>query len=188
MKRLTEAFGVLLAWPARRWAMAAGAGVAFALVIAIPTALIPNPIFGREIPPTWWSWPSLVVSSVLGGLLVATYVRDPAINPPSPDAGDLGGAQVGDEDDEDRANQRRGTIGGVLTFFAVGCPVCNKLVLIALGSAGAITWFEPIQPILQAVAVALLGWALFARLEGERSCPLPAQRQPVGTRSGDDLP
>jgi hypothetical protein len=75
----------------------------------------------------------------------------------------------------------------VLTFFAVGCPVCNKLVLIALGSAGAITWFEPIQPVLQAVAVALLGWALFARLEGERFCPVTPAAESVGTRSGDDL-
>ena len=74
MRRVIEAFTALLAWPARRWATAVGAGVAFALVIAIPTALIKNPIFGRQIPPTWWSWPSLIVSSVLGGLLVATYV------------------------------------------------------------------------------------------------------------------
>ena len=187
MRRVIEAFTALLAWPARRWATAVGAGVAFALVIAIPTALIKNPIFGRQIPPTWWSWPSLIVSSVLGGLLVATYVRDPAVDPPSQVAGDSVAAEGEYDDDEDRVNRRRGTIGGLLTFFAVGCPVCNKLVLIALGSAGAITWFEPIQPVLQAVAVALLGWALFARLEGERFCPVTPAAEPVGTRSGDDL-
>ena len=178
MKRLTDAFGVLSAWPARRWAMALAAGVAFGLAIAIPTALIPNPVFGREIPPTWWSWPSLILSSVLGGLLVATYVRDPAAD----------NAPAEGDDDDDRANRRKGTAGGLLTFFAVGCPVCNKLVLIALGSAGALTWFEPIQPILQAVAVALLGWALFARLEGERFCPLPASPAPVSARAADDHP
>ena len=93
---------------------------------------------------------------MLGGLLVATYVRDPA-------------------NDDDVANRRKGTAGGLLTFFAVGCPVCNKVVLIVLGSAGALTWFEPIQPVLQAVAIALLAWAVIARLEGERFCLLPSR-------------
>lgn len=123
----------------------------FVVVIAIPTDLIDNPVFGREIPPTWWAWPSLLVSSALGGLLVTTYVRAPA--------------------QPDQASSRRGGwLGWALTYFAVGCPVCNKLVLVALGSAGAMTWFEPFQPVLQALAVLLLLWALRSRLLGELSC------------------
>jgi len=105
----------LRAWPARRWAAAAAASVTFALLVAVPTDLVDTPVFGREIPPTWWAWPALLASSVLGGLLVATYV--------SPVLGDT--APV----------RRGGYAGGLLTFFAVGCPVCNKLVLLALGSA-----------------------------------------------------
>ena len=58
----------------------------------------------------------------------------------------------------------------------------------ALGSAGALTWFEPIQPVLQAVAVALLGWALFARLEGERSCPVGLTRETVDVGSDEPRP
>jgi hypothetical protein len=54
----------------------------------------------------------------------------------------------------------------------VGCPVCNKLVLLALGSAGAMTWFEPVQPLLQLAAVGVLVWALDVRLRGERACPV----------------
>ena len=143
----------LLAWPARRWAVAAAATLAFVLLVAVPTDLIDTPVFGREIPPTWWSWPSLLVSSVLGGLLTATYVRAPA------------------QPDRD-ATRRGGWIGAALTYFAVGCPVCNKLVLVALGSAGAIRWFEPVQPVLQVLAVALLTWALISRLRGETTCRL----------------
>lgn len=60
--------------------------------------------------------------------------------------------------------------GGLLTFFAVGCPVCNKLVLLALGYAGAMTWFQPVQPVLQVLAVTLLGLALVQRLRGELAC------------------
>jgi hypothetical protein len=38
---------------------------------------VPTPLFGRAVPTTWWAWPLLVVSSVLSGLLLATYVRGP---------------------------------------------------------------------------------------------------------------
>lgn len=143
-------------WPRRRWLAAAWAAVGFALVVAIPTDLIDTPVFGREIPPTWWAWPSLLVSSGLGGLLLATYV---------------GRAPV----DEGKAPRRGGWLGAALTYFAVGCPVCNKVALIALGSAGAIRWFEPVQPLLQVLAITLLGWALRTRLLGELSCPLRAR-------------
>lgn len=141
----------LRAWPGRRWLVAAGAATLFVLLVAIPTDLIDNPVFGREIPPTWWSWPSLLVSAVLGGMLTATYVA-----PQQPDRD---------------STRRGGWTGAALTYFAVGCPVCNKLVLIALGSAGAITWFAPLQPVLQGLAIVLLAWALRSRLLGELSCP-----------------
>ena len=140
-------------WPARRWLTALAAGAAFVLAVGIPTDLIDTPIFGREVPPTWWAWPSLVVSSTLAGLLVGSYV---ATAEPVAD---------------DRRARRGGWIGSALTYFAVGCPVCNKLVLLALGSAGALTWFEPVQPLLQVAAIAVLAWALRRRLLGEISCP-----------------
>jgi hypothetical protein len=47
-------------------------------------------------------------------------------------------------------------------------------VLIALGSAGAITWFEPVQPLLQLAAMGLLLWALDTRLGNQLACPVPA--------------
>ncbi len=139
-------------WPGRRWVVAAAAGAGFALLVAIPTDLIDTPLFSREVPPTWWAWPALALSSVLGGLLAATYV-----NPVSP---------------EEPAPRRGGYAGALLTFFAVGCPVCNKLVLVALGSAGALTWFQPVQPLLQVAGTALLALALRQRLRSERSCPV----------------
>jgi uncharacterized integral membrane protein len=141
-------------WPTRRWVVAAASAVAYALFIAIPTDLIDTPFFGREIPPTWWSWPALVVSAVLAGLLTATYVAVPR------------------SDQLDRS-AKGGYVGGFLTFFAVGCPVCNKLVLLALGTSGAMTWFEPVQPVLSLAAIGVLAWALRARLRGEVACAAP---------------
>lgn len=140
-------------WPPRRWLTAALFCAGFVLVIAVPTDLVDTPIFGREVPPTWWAWPSLLVSSVLAGLLLASYVATP------------------ERTATDRTATHGGWAGSALTFFAVGCPVCNKLVLLALGSAGAMTWFEPVQPLLQIAAVILLAGALRMRLLGELSCP-----------------
>ena len=64
--------------------------------------------------------------------------------------------------------------GTVLGWFAVGCPVCNKLALLALGYSGALTWFAPVQAYLAVAAVGLLGVALVRRLRGQLACPLPA--------------
>jgi len=147
----------LRAWPPRRWAIAAVAGALSTIALAIPAALIPNPIFGRAIEPEWWSWPVTIVTGLLAGLVIATYVGVP---PKTTTTTDKGG--------------RAGVIGAVVSFFAVGCPVCNKLVLIALGTTGAVQWFAPIQPILAVAGIALLVWALRTRLKGEVSCAIPA--------------
>ncbi|MBP8882095.1 MAG: hypothetical protein KBG77_13450, partial [Dermatophilaceae bacterium] len=68
---------------------------------------------------------------------------------------------------------RAAGIGGLLSFLAVGCPVCNKIALLALGYSGALQWFAPLQPVLALAGVALLAWALRARLSGAVICPVP---------------
>jgi hypothetical protein len=151
-------------WSTRRWVVAALTAVATVLVVGIPTVLIPNPVFGREIGITWWAWPALVVTAVLSGLITATYVRSP-YDPPKD------------------TTSRWGIAGGLLAYFAVGCPVCNKVVLIALGYTGALQWFAPVQPVLAVGGIVLLAWALRARLRGERSCavtpPQPEREEEV---------
>lgn len=146
----------LRTWPARRWWFAVATALSTVLVVAVPTALIPNPIFGREIPPTSWAWPVLLVTSVLAGLVAATYVA-------RKDAG------------QNERGGILGTAGAFATFFAVGCPVCNKLVLIAVGYAGALQFFEPLQPYLAGGSILLLTWAFILRVRRESSCALPQQ-------------
>jgi uncharacterized membrane protein (DUF485 family) len=145
---MTAMCSAIRTWSRRRRLSALVAAALTVLVVAFPTDLIDTPVFGREVPPTWWSWPALLASAVLAGLLAATYVREP-------------GAE-GDE--PDGRSRMWGGAGGLLTFFAVGCPVCNKVVLLALGTSGALTYFEPVQPLLSVGAIALLGWALARRL------------------------
>lgn len=142
----------LRTWGRRRWTAAFGAAVAIALLIGLPTDVIPNPVFGRPIPVTWWSYPVLAITAVLGGLLVATYVREASSAETLDRPGRVGG------------------IGGFLSFFAVGCPVCNKLVVVALGTTGARQWFEPLQPVLAVASIVLLAVALRARLRNPVVC------------------
>ncbi|HLN75652.1 MAG TPA: hypothetical protein VK204_01330 [Nocardioidaceae bacterium] len=149
-----------LSWPLRRWLVAVASAVLYALVLAVPTDLIDTPLFSRQIPPTSWAWPALALSSALAGLLTATYVATPLAP------------------EQDKNPGRGGYVGGLLTFFAVGCPVCNKLVLLALGTSGAIAWFEPVQPLLQVAAVVVLAWALGARVRGERFCAVRPRAVP----------
>ena len=133
-----------------------------ALAVGVPTDVIPNPMFGRPVDVTWWSYPALVITAVLGGLLLATYVRvDPSSVAAQPD-------------DELDAPGKAGGVGGLLSFFAVGCPTCNKLAVIALGSTGALDWFAPAQPVLGVVSVLLLGWALRTRLRSATVCRIAA--------------
>lgn len=165
----TDVAGVNLApepsaWSARRWVAAVAGAVATTVVIAVPTDLIDTPYFSRDMAVTWWAWPVLVVTAVLSGLLLATYVA------PATGTGDKA---VG------RRESRTGVTGATLSLFAVGCPVCNKIVLIALGYSGAMSWFAPAQPVLAAASIVLLAWALRRRLTGERACPAPAASEPL---------
>ena len=138
-------------WRQRQWLTAAVGAVAVAFAVGLPTDVIPNPLFGRPVDVTWWSYPSLAITSLLGGLLLATYVAQP----------------------QPVTHERQGIAGGLLGFFAIGCPVCNKLVVIALGTSGVLDWFAPTQPILAVLSMVLLAVALRQRLNTADSCEVP---------------
>ena len=153
---MPNCFTSLLTWSAKRWIVAISVGLLTFFVIAIPTAVVQNPVFGREIGVTSWSVTVIVVSSILAGLLTATYVKN-------------------EFSDENPRQLKIGGAGALLSYFAVGCPVCNKLALVALGYSGAIQYFAPIQPYLALAGIALLMYSLRMRLNNEYSCSLPFQ-------------
>lgn len=158
---------VLFTWSARRWRVAALTAVGTFLLLGLSTAVIPNPVFGRSIPPTSWALGVLVATSVLSGLLTASYIRQPS-----------GSTAVSNSGDRPA---RGGIIGGALAYFAIGCPVCNKLVLLALGATGAVQFFAPIQPYMAAAGMLLLAGALVIRLRGAMRCAWapPASHSPA---------
>lgn len=148
----------LRAWPAVRWVSAAVGTALAGLVVGIPTGIVNTDLYQRMTPVLWWNYPVWVATSVLSGLLLATYVRTRTI-PTSADKGATGGL-----------------VGGTLSFLAVGCPVCNKIVVAALGVSGALNIWAPVQPALGVFSVALLAWALSRRLRNEQSCAMPPAR------------
>lgn len=149
-------------WPSRRWLVAACAAALVAVVVGLPTDVIPNPLASREVPVTWWSYPALATTALLGGMLTATYLRTRA----------------------DRDVTGRSAGGGLLSLLAISCPACNKLVVLLVGTSGAMSLWAPLQPLLAIASIVLLGWALYARLAAERSCRVPnppsASTQAIG--------
>ena len=143
--------GRFIAW-AIAWALVSL--LAFGLVAAI----IPNPVFGRQIPPEPFAIAVWLVSAPLMGLLGATYSA-PAI--PAATATRLMPLII---EPADGASHRQGTtlgtVAGFGAFLAIGCPVCNKVALVLLGAGGAMTAFAPLQPLIGAASLVLLAGTL----------------------------
>lgn len=114
------------------------------LLIGIPTDVIPNSLFGRMTPVRPQDYVLLAVTALLAGILAATYAF------PRTFACSI--------------EQGKTTAGGFLSFLAVGCPTCNKAVVLLLGTGGATRFFEPVQPLLGLLSIALLGLAIWLRL------------------------
>ncbi|MFF6829812.1 hypothetical protein [Streptomyces longwoodensis] len=173
-------------WPLRRWLAAAAVTVLAAIVIGVPTGVIPTPFYTRMTPVLWWNYPVWAISSVLEGLLIATYVRPRATAAPA----QVGGAQMpldgttwnpasgevrpAEEPAAQRPRTARALLGGLGSAFAVGCPICNKLVVLAIGVSGALSYWAPVQPVLAVASLALLGYALVRRLRTAEVCALPS--------------
>lgn len=136
------------------WLRALPIAALAAVVIAVPSDLIDNPIFGRPVPPRTIDYVILAVTASLIGLILA-------IRPP---------ASV-----ETERQETRTMFGGFVSFLAVGCPVCNQMVVALVGTSGALSWWAPIQPIVGLVAVAVLLYTLRMRLNTYRltACPVP---------------
>ncbi|MEU1273209.1 hypothetical protein [Streptomyces sp. NPDC005799] len=173
-------------WPLRRWLVAAAVTVLAALVIGVPTGVVSTPFYTRMTPVLWWNYPVWAFSSVLEGLVVATYVRPRAAALPAQVGSSLiplgeaawnpasGEVRSREERAAERPLTARALLGGIGSTLAVGCPICNKLVVLAIGVSGALSYWAPVQPVLALASVALLGYALVRRLRSAEVCALPS--------------
>ncbi|MGI9598704.1 MAG: hypothetical protein ACR2QK_21245 [Acidimicrobiales bacterium] len=136
------------------WIRAVPIAAAATIVIAVPSDLLDNPVFGRPIEPKPLDYLILAVTAALIGVILA-------IRP--------------DRSADSERQETRTMVGGFVSFLAVGCPVCNQVVVALVGTSGALGWWAPVQPVVGLVAVGLLLYTLRMRLRTYRltACPLP---------------
>ena len=119
------------------------------VAIGVPTAMFNNPCFIRMIPVRDQDYVIWIISSILLGLVLGTFAISSVKG--------SGGKALG---------------SGILTYLAVGCPICNKLVILFLGISGALAYFEPVQIYLGISSVLFLGWTLLLRARSvSGACP-----------------
>lgn len=124
--------------------------------MGVPTGVIETSFYTRMTPVTWWDYPVWATSAVLLGLIAATYVRVPGLaDGPAPD----------------RSRQALGAT--ILSTFAIGCPICNKLVVALIGVGGTLSYWAPLQPVLGMLSIGLLITGLVVRLRGAVACAAP---------------
>jgi hypothetical protein len=123
-----------------------GAGIATFLVLAVSTTIIPNPIFPREEAVRTFDYIVLGVVTLLATALGATYAIPKT------------------------CSLQRNTLfsGGILSFLAISCPVCNVAVVALIGTGGALAWFAPVQPVLGIAAIGMLLFALAMQIRDIR--------------------
>ncbi len=121
-----------------------------AVLIGVPSDIIDTPIFGRPVPVRTLDVVIWIVTSTLIGLVFA--IRAPM---------------------SDR-EQTRTVWTGFVSFLAVGCPVCNQVVVAVVGVSGALSWWAPLQPVVGLLAIGAALWALRRRLSTFelQACPV----------------
>ncbi len=141
------------------WAVAVIATLAALALLGIPTAVVPTPLFGRTLETDAVNVAVWLASAPLIGILVATYAPSLRLTP------------------VERSPVGRISTAGAAAYLAIGCPVCNKVLLVLLGTNGALQIFAPLQPLIGVLAVgsltAMLVWRLRQLAVPRSACATP---------------
>ena len=121
-----------------------GTGLLFFAVSGVITGLLPNSFFTRMTPITTLDYVFLMSSSVLlGGYIGVHFYKKNAL----------------------KKCDTVATTGGIGSFLAFACPICNKLFVFLFGATALMTYFEPYRPILGFVSNGLLVGAVWWRIK-----------------------
>lgn len=104
------------------------------VLIGTVTALWANPLFTRMTPTSGYEYWLLIAESLLVGLYFG--MRKPV------------------------TTKTCGTVGGILGFLGIACPVCNKLLLFLFGSGLLLSYFEPIRLYVGIIGILLLAFSV----------------------------
>lgn len=134
------------------WLGAVLAGAAVLLFIGVTTAVVQNELFARMTPVRTQDYVFWLLTAGLAGLIAGTFVLSNV-----------------------EGNAGKAVAGGFFADIAIGCPICNKIVVAVLGTSGALTFFGPLQLLIGAASIGLLALALVFRARSIAGvCPLPA--------------
>src|SRR5215472_7449139 len=118
----------------RFWSLSALYTAGSALLLGIPTRLVPTPLFSRMVSTSPQDYVIWIISALLLGPLLSLMTLYPM---PS---------EMVAREKRSLSGSGRAFAGALLSFFSVGCPVCNKVVVLLLGLGGAMTIFNPLRP------------------------------------------
>ena len=121
-----------------------GSSIAFFVVFGGITAIIPSQFYIRMIPTTLLDKIFLASSSALLGAYVGVHYYKKKIV---------------------KQCNAVATTGGIGSFLAFSCPICNKILVLLFGAASLMTYFEPYRPVLGIVSSGLLGAAVYWRIK-----------------------
>lgn len=139
--QLSDLRSVLRMFSLRGWLVAGAGAFAALILVGVPTVMIDNPFFIRMTPVRIQDYAIWAATAVLVGLIAGTLVL-PAR----------------------QANEGKVLSGGFLSYLAVGCPICNKLVVLFVGTSGALAYFAPAQLYIGLASLLLLAWTLRLRV------------------------
>lgn len=152
----------LRAVPGWRWSRAAGVGAAGAVIVAVPSDLLDTAWFTRMTPVPGWALSVAAAGVILAAVAAGLGARSGSARHEPAGAGWSPWAGLG------------------ALALAVGCPVCNKVVVLLLGASGALEWWSPLQALVGGVAVLLLGLAVAVRWPVDRPRGCPDESEPCG--------
>ncbi len=118
--------------------------IALFLLFGIPTALIPNPWSVRMIEGTAYDYLFLTINSILMGAYIGVHYYKKNTNL--------------------RCNIASSS-GGLGSFLAISCPICNKILVLLFGTTVLLTYFEPYRPLLGFASISLLVGAIYWRIK-----------------------
>ena len=117
-----------------------GAAAAAAMFVALGTvaALWSNPLFMRMTPTSGFEVALLLLQSLLAGV----YVGLP----------------------QSTCGIRTAGAGAIVGFLGIACPVCNKVLVLLIGSTLLLEYFEPVRLYVALAGAALLAAAVWLKL------------------------
>jgi len=120
------------------------ASIIIFLIFGIPTDLVPNNYFIRMIPIKATDYIFLSLTSIMLGTYIALYYYDKKTN---------------------KKCNYTAYGGAVAGIFAVGCPICNVMLISLFSATAILTYFEPYRPILGVLSLGILGTALIYKIK-----------------------